>query len=62
LIDKKFQLRKGISKKNNNKKNDGQSWYKKLNQILNDRIEKKEFKIKYITIKKLKTKFDMINK
>jgi len=35
----------------------------KLNQILKDEIEiKKEFKTKYITIKKLRTKFNIINK
>jgi hypothetical protein len=34
----------------------------KLDQILRNEIEKKRFKIKYITIKSLKTKFDIINK
>jgi len=33
----------------------------KLNQILRDKIEKK-FKIKYIAIKSLRTKFNIINK
>jgi len=34
----------------------------KLNQILMDKIERKEFKIKYIAIKRLMTRFDIINK
>jgi hypothetical protein len=33
----------------------------KLNQILKDEIKKK-FKIKYIEIKRLRAKFDIINK
>jgi hypothetical protein len=32
------------------------------NQILRDKIKKKSFKIKYITIKRLRIKFDIINK
>ena len=36
----------------------------KLNQVIRNEIEKniKKFKIKYITVKRLRTKFDMINK
>jgi len=34
----------------------------KLNQILRDEIEKKIFKTKYIAIKCLRTKFDIISK
>jgi hypothetical protein len=34
----------------------------KLYQIVRDEIEKKRFKTKYIAIKSLKTKFDIINK
>jgi len=34
----------------------------KLNKILRDEIEKKRFKIKYIAIKSLMIKFDIINK
>jgi hypothetical protein len=34
----------------------------KLNQILRDEIEKKRFKTKYIAIKSLRTKFDIISK
>ena len=34
----------------------------KLNQILRDEIEKKRFKTKYITIKSLRIKFDIISK
>ena len=34
----------------------------KSNQILRDEIEKKRFKTKYIAIKSLRTKFDIINK
>ena len=34
----------------------------KLNQILRDEIEKKKFKTKYIAIKSLRTKFDIISK
>jgi hypothetical protein len=32
------------------------------NQILRDKIKKTSFKIKYITIKRLRIKFDIINK
>jgi hypothetical protein len=34
----------------------------KFNQILEDEIEKKRFKTKYIAIKRLRIKFDIINK
>ena len=34
----------------------------KLNQILRDEIEKKKIQTKYIIIKSLRIKFDMINK
>jgi len=34
----------------------------KLNQILRDKTEKKRFKRKYIAIKSLRTKFDIISK
>jgi hypothetical protein len=34
----------------------------KLNQILRDEIEKIKFKTKYIAIKSLRTKFDIISK
>jgi hypothetical protein len=34
----------------------------KSNQILRDEIEKKRFKTKYIAIKSLRTKFDIISK
>jgi hypothetical protein len=34
----------------------------KSNSILKDEIKKKRFKTKYIAIKSLKTKFDIINK
>jgi hypothetical protein len=34
----------------------------KLNQILSEGIEKKRFKTKYIAIKSLRTKFDIISK
>jgi hypothetical protein len=34
----------------------------RLNKIINDEIKKKLFKIKYIAIKKLRIKFDIINK
>jgi hypothetical protein len=34
----------------------------KLNQILRDKIKKKRFKTKYIAIKSLRIKFNVINK
>jgi len=34
----------------------------KSNEILRDEIEKKRFKTKYIAIKSLRTKFDIISK
>jgi len=34
----------------------------KLNQILRDEIERKKIKTKYITIKSLRIKFDIISK
>jgi hypothetical protein len=34
----------------------------KLNQILRDKTKKKIFKTKYIAIKSLRTKFDIISK
>jgi len=34
----------------------------KLNQILRDKIKKKRFKTKYIAIKNLRIKFNVINK
>jgi hypothetical protein len=34
----------------------------KLNQILRDKIEKKKIQTKYIAIKNLRTKFDIISK
>jgi hypothetical protein len=34
----------------------------KLNQILRDEIEKKKTQTKYISIKSLRTKFDIISK
>jgi len=34
----------------------------KLNQILGDKIEKKRFKTRYIAIKSLRIKFDIISK
>ena len=53
-----------MKKINNNDKNKDQNWYK--NQIkLNYKgwnLKKKRFKIKYIAIKSLRTKFDIINK
>jgi hypothetical protein len=52
-------LKKRTRKKN--KKNEDQNWYKnKLKQTINDEIKK--IKIKYIIIKKLKVKLDIMNK
>ena len=63
MIDKKFSLRKKKKRKtNSNQKNNDQSWYKiKLNQILRYKIKNK-IKTKYIAIKRLRVKFDIINK
>jgi uncharacterized protein with gpF-like domain len=64
LIDKKFQKKNDKKKANNNHKIRTKVNIKiKLNQIIRDKIEKKKrFKIKYITIKSLRTKFDIISK
>jgi hypothetical protein len=63
LIKKKIQLKKYKRKINNNHKNNGQVYIKiKFNQILRDEIEKKKFQTKYIKIKSLRIKFDIISK
>ena len=63
MIKKKFQLKKYKRKVNNNHKNNGQVNIKiKFNQILRDEIEKKKFQTKYIKIKSLRIKFDIISK
>ena len=60
MIYKKYQLKK--IKKNNNKKIKDKVGIKiKLNQVLNDIIEKK-FKIKYIVIRILRMEINIINK
>jgi hypothetical protein len=64
LIDKKFQLKNKKRKTNNIHKKKIKVGIKiKLNQILSDEIEEnKRVKTKYIAIKNLKIKFDMISK
>jgi len=60
MIYKKYQLKK--IKTNNNKKIKDKVGIKiKLNQVLNDIIEKK-FKIKYIVIRILRMEINIINK
>ena len=59
MINKKFQLKNDKRKSNNNHKKRTKVNIK--NQILRDEI-KKRFKKKYIEIKNLRTKFNLINK
>jgi hypothetical protein len=63
LIDKKFQLKKIIREKQITiiKMRTKVNIKIKLNQILRDEI-KKQIQTKYISIKSLSTKFDIISK
>jgi hypothetical protein len=63
LIDKKFQLKKIIREKQITiiKMRTKVNIKIKLNQILRDEI-KKQIQTKYISIKSLSTKFDVISK
>jgi len=62
LIDKKISIKNDKRKANNNYKNKDQDWYK--NQIKSNSKGwnwKKKIKTKYITIKSLRIKFDIIS-
>jgi hypothetical protein len=60
LINKKFLLKNDKRKSNNNHKKRTKVNIK--NQILRDEIKKRFKKKKYIEIKNLRTKFNLINK